>query len=109
MAKGFVPTKNKAKMVWLGKGVLTRRGRTYKNGDVIPDGIDEKELAGLKKKGYIGNPVKVVDLSEKDALIEAQVVQIKKLQAEILERDVLITTYNQERKEGIKDESPQKG
>lgn len=101
--------KNKAKMVWLGKGVLTRAGKTYKIGDVIPDGIDEKELAGLKKKGLIGNPVKVVDLSEKDALVQTQADQIKKLQAEIVERDAIIATYNQENKEGIKDENSQKG
>ncbi len=79
------------KLVWLGKGILTRGGKVYKNGDIIPDGIDSKEIESLIAKNKVGNPVKAVDISESTALIEAQKNVIKDLQAEIAEYGEIIS------------------
>jgi hypothetical protein len=96
----------KAKLVWLGKGVYTRAGKTYRNGDIMPDGIDQKELEGLKKKGKVGNPVKAVDVSETTALVEAQKKRIKELEAEIMEKNSIIA--NNAEAENAKTSEPDK-
>ena len=57
----------KEKLVWLGKGVFTRGGKTYKAGDIMPDGIDSKELKSLKKNGKI---VKIEQIFEVVYLME---------------------------------------
>lgn len=84
------------KLVWLGKGVFTRDGKTYKNGDIMPDGIDPKELESLKKKGKVGNPVKAVDISETTALVEAQKKLIKELQSDVSGKsEIIVDLENQ--------------
>jgi hypothetical protein len=78
--------KSKNALVWLGGGVFTREGKSYTHGDVLPvDDIDSKELASLKKKGLVGNPVKAVDASQDNRLIEAQAKAIKELEAALAE------------------------
>lgn len=79
------------KLVWLGKGIFIRGGKVYKNGDIMPDGIDPKELESLKAKGKIGNPVKAVDFSETNALVEAQKKRIKDLESELAENTEIIS------------------
>lgn len=86
-------------LVWLGKGVFTRAGRNYAPGDVLPvDDIDSKELASLKKRGLVGNPVKAVDASQDNRLIETQSKAIKELEAKIAEKDDIIAKLEEKSK-----------
>lgn len=106
--------KSKNGLVWLGKGIFTRKGKIYNHGDILPDDIDPKELASLKKKKLIGNPVKVADISKNISLIEAQKKVIEELKAEIAdygekfnsllesvaEKDKIIAGYEEKSKDG---------
>lgn len=76
--------KSKNALVWLGKGVFTRKGKNYALGDVLPvDDIDSRELTSLKKKGLVGNPVDAVNASLDSSLVENQKKVIKELEAQL--------------------------
>jgi hypothetical protein len=97
--------KGKNDLVWLGKGVFTRNGKNYKHGEVLPDGIEPKELASLKKKKLVGNPVKAADVSKNISLIEAQKKVIDELKSEIagyeerfVEQNKIIAGYEEKLK-----------
>jgi hypothetical protein len=106
--------KSKNVLVWLGSGVFTRKGKIYNHGDVLPDDIDPKEIASLKKKKLIGNPVKAADISRNASLVEAQKKVIEGLKSEIAgyeekfngllesmaEKDKIIADYEEKLKNG---------